>query len=152
MRTSKFGVLVLASVFLVGALSGCATKKDTGTLVGATAGGLLGHVAGGKNHVATAVFGAVLGGAVGQSIGEHMDESDHKMIAVILDEPKTTPTTWSNPSKKTENKVTPGPKKPWKNLVCRDLSHKQTKDGKTITVHTTSCKKDGKWVEMIPKD
>ncbi|MFZ4461715.1 MAG: glycine zipper domain-containing protein [Patescibacteria group bacterium] len=158
MRTSKSGVLVLASVFLVGALSGCATKKETGTAVGATVGGAIGYAAGGSNRAVATVVLAILGGAVGNAIGSNLDDEDRKNISVALDKPTTKPTVWVNQTQAHEVIVIPSEEKTWKKMKCRDWTVKLTlteksKSGTSITktYHTTSCKIDGKWVEMIPK-
>jgi len=158
MRTSKFGVLLLVPVLLVSTLSGCATKKETGTVVGASIGAGIGYAAGGSHRAVATVVLAILGGTVGNALGSNLDDEDRKNISVALDKPTTKPTVWVNQAQAHEVILIPSEKKDWKKMECRDWTVKLTlreksKSGTSITKtsHTTSCKIDGKWVEMIPK-
>ncbi len=56
----------------------CATKGETGALIGAGIGGILGHAIGGKDG---AVIGAALGLMIGGGIGASMDAEDKKRLA-----------------------------------------------------------------------
>ena len=68
-------VAVLAMGALVIGFAGCATRSQTGALVGAgsgaVVGGAIGHAAG--NTAAGAIIGAAVGGAAGAVIGNYMD-------------------------------------------------------------------------------
>ena len=69
--------LVLAGSF---ALTGCETNQDTGTLVGAVAGGVIGNQFGkGGGRAAATLAGAVIGGIAGNEIGRKMDERDREL-------------------------------------------------------------------------
>lgn len=58
-------------------LTGCATKQQTGTAVGAVAGGLIGsRFGGGGGQIAATVVGAGAGAVIGNQIGKSMDQSD----------------------------------------------------------------------------
>ena len=64
-------------------LAGCGpegpSKADTGMVVGAVAGGILGNQVGkGGGNVAATAIGAVVGGIVGSEIGRSMDEQDRR--------------------------------------------------------------------------
>ena len=74
-------VAVLAMGALVIGLAGCATRSQTGALVGAgsgaVVGGAIGHAAG--NTAAGAIIGAAVGGAAGAVIGNYMDRQAAEM-------------------------------------------------------------------------
>ncbi len=61
-------------------LSGCATNAQTGTLVGAGAGGVAGAALGSLAHVPVlgAVVGATAGGLIGNAAGANADAADHR--------------------------------------------------------------------------
>ena len=61
-------------------LMGCETKQDTGTLMGAIAGGVIGNQFGkGGGRVASTFAGAVIGGIVGNEIGRSLDTRDRQL-------------------------------------------------------------------------
>ena len=66
-------VLLLA---LINAPLGCATKKGTGTIIGAGSGAVVGGIIGDRagNTAVGAALGAVIGGAAGAYIGNYMDQ------------------------------------------------------------------------------
>ena len=66
-------VLLLA---LISAPLGCATKKGTGTIIGAGSGAVVGGIIGDRagNTAVGAALGAVIGGAAGAYIGNYMDQ------------------------------------------------------------------------------
>jgi outer membrane protein OmpA-like peptidoglycan-associated protein len=75
MRTIVSRSLVIAALSAAG-LAGCATKMQTGAVIGtaggAVAGGVIGKVAG--STAKGAIIGAVVGGAAGAIIGAQMDK------------------------------------------------------------------------------
>ena len=66
--------LVIASSSLL-LLSGCATKAETGALIGAGTGAVVGSAVDGKGG---AVIGAGLGAIAGAAIGGHEDRKDRE--------------------------------------------------------------------------
>ena len=65
--------------FVLGACSGSFNKQDSGTVIGALAGGILGNQVGkGSGRVLATVAGAVIGGVVGSEIGKSLDENDRR--------------------------------------------------------------------------
>ena len=62
-------------VVTLSGLTACATKQQTGTLVGGVGGAFIGHQLTGGSALGT-VGGAVAGGVAGNLIGTHMDEQD----------------------------------------------------------------------------
>ncbi|CDF81466.1 SH3 type 3 domain-containing protein [Pseudomonas knackmussii B13] len=86
-RKASISVLVAT----IGFSSGCANmsdnewvnKENIGTLVGATAGVLIGSQVGqGKGRTAAMLIGALAGGALGKTIGAKMDENDRQALAL----------------------------------------------------------------------
>ncbi len=71
--------LILASLAFAVVSTGCATKEDSGTLVGAATGALIGNQFGhGGGKVAATLGGALVGGFVGNRIGKSMDDEDRR--------------------------------------------------------------------------
>ncbi|MDH3497167.1 MAG: OmpA family protein [Gemmatimonadota bacterium] len=72
--------VVMIAALVVG-LAGCATKTQTGAVVGAGGGAVIGAVIGkaAGNTAAGAVIGAAVGGAAGAIIGNYMDRQAAEM-------------------------------------------------------------------------
>ena len=68
--------LLFITIISVGLLSltGCATKTETGALIGAGAGALAGQAIGG--NTSSTVIGAGVGAIAGAAIGEHQENKD----------------------------------------------------------------------------
>lgn len=79
MKRSLAGVLVLAA--LVPLAAGCATKSQTGAIIGAGAGGAAGAVIGKAtgSTVRGAIIGAAVGGVAGAVIGHQMDKNAEEL-------------------------------------------------------------------------
>ena len=92
-------------------------KENTGTLVGAGTGALLGAaVAGGGtgNRLAGAAIGGVLGGLIGNRIGASLDDEDkERAYAAQMDALERgqsgAPVSWRNPNSGRYGTVVPGP-------------------------------------------
>ena len=72
-RFAAFAALLGATALQ---LSACATRKQTGAVVGAGAGGVIGGIIGNQTGSTTrgAIIGAVVGGTAGAIIGHQMDQ------------------------------------------------------------------------------
>ena len=80
MRTISAGALVMMAIGLAGCGPEGPNKADTGLVVGAVAGGILGNQVGkGSGNVAATAIGAVVGGIVGSEIGRSMDAQDRRL-------------------------------------------------------------------------
>src|SRR6185295_2293632 len=79
MKRSLARVLMLAA--LVPLAAGCATKAQTGAIIGAGAGGAAGAVIGKAtgSTVRGAIIGAAVGGAAGAIIGHQMDKQAQEL-------------------------------------------------------------------------
>ena len=74
--------LMLVGLVSLPLVSGCATKMETGTVVGALTGGALAYGLGqdSSNKELWTVLGIGLGAMVGQNIGQQLDERDRMLM------------------------------------------------------------------------
>src|ERR687893_572057 len=114
------GVAALLIAFMVAACSGnpetgTGPRENTGTLVGAVAGGLIGSQFGGTtgDRIAASVAGAAIGGLIGNRIGAGMDDEDKQRAYVAqmqaLESGKSgAAVQWKNPDSGRYGSVIPG--------------------------------------------
>ena len=133
------------------ALFGCSTapsKQDQGMLIGAIAGGILGHqVGGGSGQVLATMIGTVAGAAIGGSVGRTMDETDRINTAAALENVRTgVSSSWVNPDTGYQYAVTPTKTYDSGTGPCREYTMDATIGGKTEQVYGTACRQaDGSW-------
>ena len=157
---------MIASAALGLTLAGCAGSSDgsgpgprenTGTLLGAGGGALLGAaVAGGGtgNRLAGAAVGGLLGGLIGNRIGASLDEQDReRAYAAQMDAlergPSGAPVTWKNPDSGRYGTVVPGPAYQEAGRNCRSYTHTIYIDGHPQTARGTACRNpDGTWTPL----
>ena len=142
--------LLMCAAALV--LMGCETKQDTGTLMGAIAGGVIGNQFGkGSGRVASTFAGAVIGGIVGNEIGRSLDARDRQLAQQAEYDAwergqAGRAVRWQNPDNGRYGEVIP--EKPYRRgaLDCRDYVHKVYIDGRPQTMRGTACRNpDGTW-------
>lgn len=75
MKKIKLTLLVLASSSLI-LFTGCASKAESGALIGAGTGALLGQAIGG--NTGATVIGAGVGAIAGAAIGDNEDRKDRE--------------------------------------------------------------------------
>lgn len=132
---SKLNIVAAATALLL--ITGCATKAQTGALVGGIVGAAaLGPVGGtAAAHYAMGALGLVAGGIIGGNIGKQLDEKDHKHVAVSVE--KNSTETWTSskgvPMKAETKQITPEKKE-----VTVTAGEKTEK--------TTVIKSEGKWI------
>lgn len=152
MRAMRLAVLAIIPLLLVACGPGGPNNEDTGTVVGAVAGGIIGNQVGkGSGRVLATVAGAVVGGIVGSEIGRRMDEHDRAMAAQAEFDALETGESgrgrqWRNPDNGHYGEVTPS--RPYKRGVadCRDFAHTVYIDGRPQTMKGTACRNaDGTW-------
>jgi surface antigen len=135
-------------------LFGCSTapsKQDQGMIIGAIAGGILGHqVGGGSGQVLATMAGTVAGAMIGGAIGKQMDETDRLNTAAALENVRTgVPSTWVNPDTGYEYVVTPTSTYDSATGPCREYTMDATIGGKTEQIYGTACRQaDGSWKVM----
>jgi surface antigen len=130
------------------ACSTAPTKQDQGVLIGAIAGGILGHqVGGGSGQVLATMVGTVAGAMIGGSIGRQMDETDRLNTAAALENVRTgVPSSWVNPDTGYEYVVTPTNTYDSGTGPCREYTMDATIGGKTEQVYGAACRQaDGSW-------
>ena len=153
-------VHVLAISLVTLSLAACGpegpTKADSGMVVGAAAGGILGNVVGrGRDgKILSTVAGAFIGGIVGSEVGRSMDKQDRILAQQAelsaLERGRTGEMTpWRNPDNGRYGEVVPlepytrGPQH------CRDYTHKIYIDGRPQAMRGTACRnQDGTWTNV----
>ena len=141
----------LAAAAAVIALAACTTvpsKQDQGVLIGAIAGGILGHqVGGGSGRVLATMIGTVAGAAIGGSIGRSMDETDRLNASMTLENVRTgVSSSWVNPDTGYEYVMTPTTTYDSGTGPCREYTLDAVIGGKTEQIYGTACRQaDGSW-------
>ena len=152
MRSSRL-LMVAAAGLTVAACSGNGiSKSDSGTVLGAVAGGVVGNQIGkGRGNVLATVAGAVVGGIVGSEIGRSMDQRDRQLAQEAEFEAlergaSGTARQWKNPDNGRYGEIVPS--KPYKRGAedCRDYTHTIYMDGRPQQMRGTACRNpDGTW-------
>jgi len=146
----------IAAIAVLPFLAACGpegpSKADTGLVVGAVTGGIIGNQVGkGSGNVLATMAGVVVGGIVGSEIGRSMDEQDRMYarqaeLAALEEGESDRPRRWRNPDNGRYGDVVPG--RPYKRggYDCRDYTHTVYIDGRPQTMHGTACRiPDGTW-------
>jgi surface antigen len=128
------------------------SKADTGTVVGAVAGGVIGNQFGrGGGRVAATMIGAVAGGIIGNEIGRSLDQRDRRMaeeaeFEALEHGSPGVGRPWRNPDSGRYGEVIPEARYRRGGLDCRDYVHKVFIDGRPQTMRGTACRNpDGTW-------
>ncbi|MAZ77519.1 MAG: hypothetical protein CMF39_02465 [Legionellaceae bacterium] len=145
----KVSKIVLVSALSLTVLAGCETKQQTGTLIGAGAGALLGsQFGGGTGQLVATGIGAVAGAYLGGVVGKNMDETDKLKAQQALERDRDhQSSTWVNPNTNDRYTVTPTRTTTSGSQPCRDYTMNVTMaDGKQKTVYGRACRTaDGSW-------
>lgn len=149
--------LGLSLAACAGGSDGTGPKENTGTLLGAGTGALLGAAVAGHgtgNRLAGAAIGGLLGGLVGNRIGAALDDEDReRAYAAQLDaldrgQPGA-PVSWRNPDSGRYGTVVPGPTYVENGRNCRSYTHTVYIDGRPQTARGTACRNsDGSWTAV----
>ncbi len=146
----KFGLLFMALAFTV--LTGCATKEESGTLIGASTGALIGSTMGrGPGRVAGMVGGAIVGGFIGNRIGKAMDDEDRRRAyeAQMAAFERGERAEWRNPNNGRYGYVEPRPIYYYHEMRCREFSQTVFINGHPETMVGRACRSpDGVWREV----
>ena len=136
-------------------LTGCETNQDTGTLVGAVAGGVIGNQFGkGGGRAAATLAGAVIGGIAGNEIGRKLDKRDRELAQQAEFDAwergqSGRPHKWRNPDNGRYGEIVPD--RPYRRggLDCRDYVHRVYIDGQPQAMRGTACRNpDGTWTNV----
>ena len=137
--------------------SGPGPRENTGTLLGAGSGALLGAaVAGGGpgNRLAGAAIGGLLGGLICNRIGAAMDDEDKQRAYAAQMEalergPSGAPVSWRNPDSGRYGSIVPGPAYDQRGMKCRSFTHTIYIDGQPQTARGSACRNpDGSWTPL----
>src|SRR5438270_5334978 len=155
----------LSAVALVAAtIAGCSAtpetgqgaKENTGTLLGAVAGGLIGSQFGGGTgeHIAAGIAGAAIGGMIGNRIGASMDDEDRRLaydaqVQALESGRSGAAVPWRNPDSGRYGSVVPGPAYQSNGLQCRQYTHTIYIDGQPQVARGSACRNpDGTWTAV----
>ena len=152
MRHARIAAIAVMPLFLAACGPDGPSNADTGTVLGAVAGGIIGNQVGkGSGNVLATMAGVVVGGIVGSEIGRRMDEHDRMYAqqaeyAALEDGESDRPRRWRNPDNGRYGDVVPG--RPYKRggYDCRDYTHTVYIDGRPQAMRGTACRNpDGTW-------
>jgi len=147
--------VALAATLALAACGPDVKKEDTGTVVGAVAGGIIGNQFGsGGGRVAATLAGAVVGGIVGNEIGRSLDARDRELAREAEFDAwergqSGQPRRWRNPDNGRYGEVIP--QAPYKRggRDCRDFVHRIYIDGRPQAMRGTACRNpDGTWTQV----
>lgn len=152
MRTIGASALLMLSIGLAGCGPEGPSKADTGMVVGAVAGGILGNQVGkGSGNIAATALGAVVGGIVGSEIGRALDRQDQMLAQEAEFEALERGRSgerrrWRNPESGRYGEVIPGERYRRGTADCRDFTHTIYINGRPETMRGTACRNpDGTW-------
>lgn len=143
---SKIALISLMSLSIISC-----TKEETGTLLGAIGGAIIGGEVTGDNGVGV-MMGAIAGGYAGRSIGSKLDEADqqkmyHTTQGALETGVSGEASTWYNPDSGNRGTVTPQPAyQSTEGQYCREYQQSVTIGGEPETAYGTACRMpDGTW-------
>lgn len=140
-------ILLLSSATLT--MNSCATREQTGQVLGGAAGAAAGsQIGGGSGRTIATIGGAILGAAVGGAIGSEMDDDDRQQTGLALENAETGRSTdWVNPDTGYRYDVTPTSTfQSASGQPCRNYTMQAVIDGRNETVNGTACRReDGTW-------
>ena len=146
--------LILVGLVSLPLISGCASKMQTGTALGALTGGALAYGLGqnsSKKELWT-VLGIGLGAMIGQSIGQQLDERDQYLMAQTFEfamekAPTNETAKWENPDTGVGGSVTPTKTySTTEGTPCREFTTSVSIGGQTEQAYGTACRQaDGSW-------
>ncbi len=143
---SKVALTLVVSLSLISC-----TKEDSGTLLGAVGGALLGSAVTNDSGVGIAV-GTLAGAYIGREIGRDLDEADQQKMYQTTQNALETGVSgnaaqWYNPDSGNSGSVTPQPA--YNNTdgqYCREYQQTVTIGGEAETAYGTACRQpDGSW-------
>ena len=142
-------VLSVTAIFL----SGCSTKMQTGTAIGALTGGALAYGLGQDSHNKElwTVLGIGLGAMIGSNIGQQLDERDRILMGQTFNHtmekaPINATGQWQNPDTGHGGSVTPTRTFETQTGPCREFTQTVSIGGQMEEAYGTACRQaDGSW-------
>lgn len=127
------------------------TKEDSGTLLGAIGGALVGSAVTNDSSVGVAL-GTLAGAYIGRDVGRELDEADQQKMYETTQSSLETGVSgnsaqWYNPDTGNSGSVTPQPSyTDTEGQYCREYQQTVTIAGKPETAYGTACRQpDGSW-------
>jgi len=145
--------VIISTLTLAGCAPYAGPKEQTGTLLGAGAGALLGsHVGDGKGTLVAVAIGTLAGALMGQDIGRSLDAADRIAMEsnaqyALEHAPTNTATPWRNPDSGNGGQITPiETYKAKSGEYCREYQQTIWVGGKEQQAYGTACRQpDGSW-------
>src|ERR1700736_842691 len=136
--------------------TGTGPRENTGTLVGAVAGGLIGSQFGGGpgERIAAGIAGAAIGGMIGNRIGAGMDDEDKRrayaaQVQALESGRSGAAVAWKNPDSGRHGTIVPGAAYESNGLHCRPYTHTIYIDGRPQVARGSACRNpDGTWTAV----
>jgi surface antigen len=149
-------ILILAVIlafFLGGCTQHMGPKEGAGTLIGATAGAILGsNIGKGDGNVAAIAIGALAGAFFGNEIGRSLDRADRIAMGQNAQysleySPSNTTTAWRNPDSGNSGTMTPiRTYQQSSGQYCREYRQTVMIGGQEQDAYGTACRQpDGSW-------
>jgi surface antigen len=160
MRLFRLSAAAVAAVFLAGCSgtpeTGQGPKENTGTLMGAITGGLIGSQFGGgtAERVTAGIAGAAIGGLIGNRIGAAMDDEDKRrayaaQVQALENGKSGASVAWKNPDSGRYGSIVPGPAYTNNGMQCRPYTHTIYIDGRPQVARGNACRNgDGTWTAV----
>ncbi|MEL6298140.1 MAG: RT0821/Lpp0805 family surface protein [Pseudomonadota bacterium] len=137
------------------AVAGCAgefNRAESGTVIGAVAGGLIGNQFGkGSGNALATAAGAIVGGIIGHEIGRDLDAEDRRLaqeaeFRALEDGESGRAIPWQNPDSGHRGEVIPRRAYREERRVCREFEHRVWIDGRREVMTGRACRRpDGTW-------
>jgi surface antigen len=150
-KVLAFSLVAVAGLAAGGCSQTTGPKEDTGAILGAVAGGLIGsQFGGGTGQIFTTAAGALAGAAIGGAIGAALDEQDREEMARIttasFESGREQRYTSAHSGARLKVHIVKTAKTDQK--VCRTAAQEVTlKDGTQSSQQVTACKAaGGSWV------
>lgn len=151
--TKKIILLLIITMLVAGCSHHAGPKEGTGTLIGATAGAILGsNVGKGKGNIAAIAIGTLAGALFGQEIGRSLDRADRIAMGqnaqYSLEHTRSHETThWNNPDSGNSGSMTPSRTyQTSSGQYCREYRQVVYIGGQEQDAYGTACRQpDGSW-------
>jgi surface antigen len=144
-KNSSFWAGSLVACLTIG---GCATKQQSGAVIGAGAGALAGSAIA-RGHASGAIVGGMLGALLGSEVGRQMDAADQAQLTRVLEAaPTHQPTAWVNPDSGNSYRVTPVRTytQASSGAPCREFRMFGDVGAREQEIYGTACRQpDGSW-------
>ncbi len=144
----KLGYIVVVFA-ITGLLTSCAgqyNKGQSGAVIGAASGALVGQAIG-RNTEAT-LIGVAVGTLLGYIVGNEMDKYDRQELNHVYERGVSgQQSSWQNPDTGNSYTVTPQPALKGASGPCRKAEIQAIIDGRPETTYSTACRDEsGQWV------